>query len=445
MDALTRYLVADRIIPLEKAASFFVDLHSWQRMSGEDDELYAQCIKQAGEEAEDAVLPSPATSDVEGLQEFLAREQEGQAAEEQNSVEYYRQLLEQMRSELSATQQQQSETSQQLEELTAQQQAHEQQMASAQQEGQLAQQAALQQVQSANAAASTALQQAVDAENRALQAKGMEATAKIQQQQVRSQLFDLAAQGLPGSEPPVEEGGAPLDPAAAAVQEAPVEGAEAPATDLNQQGEPLSGDGMPGQQAPAQGGASTPPTELQSPGGEATSGPQANATGESGNVNGNPTAHPVSIKVGEQQPASPAEVIRTRLERLRARQVPPEPKLAAPFSALMRDPRVMGGAIGGVTGASLAALEATGHGPNLDKLRAKIQQGEQRMREPGLRGFSQAFDLAQQKVLLTMGEATQAHPVAATLTGGAMGAMMGSETPAAVAALIREAKALHSR
>lgn len=454
-----------RGIPFEKAAAFYCNLkHGWQVMPPEDDQLMARAIKLASETpaltspgGQGTALASPAPGEEDGLRQYLELEQAGQAAEEQNSVEYYQSLLEQMRSELAAATQQAQEATQRAEQVEALQAEHQSQLASAQQEGQIAQQAALQQVHSANQSAAQAMQQAVDAENRALQAKSQEATAKIQQQQVRSQLFDLASQGLPGSEP--ELGGAgnaaeglsqeqPPETPGGAPQGAEDPNAAAPGTDLNQQGEAATAEGMPGQEAATEApAAAAPPGSPQPPGDSSgavnsgtSSGPQANSDGSAAAPEQDPTAKrtgQVSIKVGGADPV--ALTIAERLKRLQARRG----EKVAGVAELARDPRVVGAVTGGLAGAGLTATEALGRGPDLNKLRARIAEHEQATAQPGVRGFMRAFDLAKDRALLTLGEATQTHPLAATAVGGAMGAAAGAKAGPELVNLAREAASLH--
>lgn len=507
MDAFQRGL--SRQIPLEKAASFFVGLKSWQPPSREDDELLARAVKEAGAalapppvvpavklaapaarlpdlshvksasvrfrlmaallktagdetvRSGESQLSSPTPAEVPPEQEYLANEAAGRAAEESNAVAYYQQCLESARAETAAAQQQVQELEQQLSTVQQAQEQHDSQVQAAQQEGQIAQQAALQQVQSANQQATQAMQQAVDAENRALQAKGQEATAKIQQQQVRSQLFDLASQGLPGTEPELggegnaAQGLAPEQPAAggpavaAGSPEGTPEGDQAatdngaevgggtPGAGLNEAGEPASGEGMPGQEAAPEGaGAAAGATAVQPPGdssGGAGSGsgtgPQSNSDGSASAPEQDPSAKrtgQVSIKVGRAL---------TREESLA--------KIAAALPSYLRDPRVLGALAGGALGAGAAGLEATGHGPDLGKLRARVSEGESAAKQPGLKGFGAALDLAKDRVLLTLGEATQDHPVAATITGGLIGAKAGLEAGPRLTQLAREATNFH--
>jgi hypothetical protein len=342
MDAFQRGL--SRAIPLEKAASFFVGMKTWQRPSAEQ----LSMAKQAAESAlasplerfrkiaaeqeepiqEGASMSSPTPARVPEQSEYLANEAQGLEAENTAAVEYYQQLLEQLRGETAQAQQAAQEAEERTQQLEAAQAEHDSQLSAVQQEGQIAQQAAMQQVQSANMAASTAMQQAVDAENRALQAKTTETSAKIQQQQLRSQLLDLAAQGLPGTEPELgaegnaAEGLNPTPPAAAAPGAPPgaegaegTEGQEATAAagpgagGLNQQGQPANAEGMPGQEASTEAaGAAAPGTQPQPPGdtsggagaGSGT-GPQSNTDGQPSQPEQDPTAKrqgQVSIKVG---------------------------------------------------------------------------------------------------------------------------------------------------
>lgn len=332
-----------RPIPMEKAASFFVGLKTWQPPSAsrlaEVKQAAARVLesplerfrKIAAENEEPiqpgAAMSSPTPNRAPAQGEYLANEAQGLDAENTASVEYYQGLLEQLRGEAAQAQQAAQAAEAHAQELEAAQAEHDSQISAAQQEGQIAQQAAMQQVQSANSAASTAMQQAVDAENRALQAKTTETTAKIQQQQLRSQLLDLAAQGLPGTEPELgaegnaAEGVSPEQPPAAsppAGAEPGAEGAEGQeataaagpgAGGLNQQGQPANAEGMPGQEASQEAaGAAAPGTSAQpsedmsgGAGSGSGTGPQSNTDGQPAQPEQDPTAKrqgQVSIKVG---------------------------------------------------------------------------------------------------------------------------------------------------
>lgn len=89
-------------------------------------------------------------------------------------------------------------------------------------------------------------------------------------------------------------------------------------------------------------------------------------------------------------------------------------------------------------------LEASGHGPDLDKVRARIAKNDAAMRQPGLRSFAKAIDLASDRTLLTMGEAIQAHPVLSTLAAGVAGGIGGAGLGNEAAELFREAKSYHT-
>ncbi len=99
--------------------------------------------------------------------------------------------------------------------------------------------------------------------------------------------------------------------------------------------------------------------------------------------------------------------------------------------------------VGAGVGMGTTALEASGHGPDLGKLRARIATNDAAMKQPGLRGFAKALDLATDRTLLTMGEAVQAHPVASTLAAGVVGGIGGAGVGQEVSELLREAKSYH--
>lgn len=483
-----------RPIPLEKAASFFVDLkrHN-QIVAPADDALFAEAVKVAcapptvktASSKWDSLVAKiklagddsmPASSDAlpppEGAEEapdpYVAEEMAAQEVENTNAIEFYKQKMQELRDQAAASDQQAQEAQSQVADLQQQQDQHDGQIAAATQEGQIAQQAAMQQVQSANTAASTAMSQAVDAENRALTAKGQEAAAKIQQQQVRSQLFDMASQGLPGTEPDVEgdpsgatgaasEGLAPLDDTDTEVADPsadpnadpnadPSAGADAggqgaaPASPdagqggggpssggLNEAGESASSDGMPGQEdapAPAPGAAASP-TAVPPGGGSASDPPQANGTGGGSSTQQNPSTSAqrhVSTKVGSV-----------------------EEKIAAALPHYLRDPKIVGALAGGILGTGAAGAEVASSGKHLDKLRGSIEKNEAISKKPGLHGFSKTYDLARDKAMLTLGEATKRHPVAATITGGLIGAGAGYDTGPKLHKLVSEAAKLHKK
>ena len=527
MDALQRGL--RRGIPMEKAASYFVGLKRGHSLPPEDDAIMAQAVKQAAQaltpprpaapapkvaaarpapvtelpqvksaslrwkllvgqvkEADfnmgqaapgGAAMASPTPADVPEKENYLANEQAGLEAESTAAIDFYRQKLEEARAQTEQLTAENQQLSQQVEQLTGVQGGHDDQLMAHQQEGQIAQQAAMQQVQTANEAAAQAMQQAVEASNAALQAKGQEAAAKIEQQKVRTQLFELASQGLPGSEPELGgagsaaeglETGMPPQPSASMQQDpaggaAPQPGAEggegAPSAGLNQVGEPASAEGMPGQEAtPEAPGAAVGPTALQPPadtsggaGSGSSTGPQSNSDGGPSAPEQDPSAKrtgQVSIKVGHD--------LEQRYQRLLARRAPPADRqeedhrlsmaakaASAALPSFLRSPQVLGALGGGLLGAGAAGLEAAGHGPNLDDLRGRIAEGEEGVQQPGLRGFGKAFDLAKNRALLTLGEATQSHPAAATITGGLMGAGVGSQVAPRLMDLVREAVQLH--
>src|SRR5512140_3202337 len=107
MNAFERGL--SRRIPLEKAAGFFLGLKSHARPNQSEVALMkraaALCKVAADEESvEGSHMTAPTPADVPQQQQYLSNELQGMQAEEQASVEYYRQLLEQMRGETSQAQ-----------------------------------------------------------------------------------------------------------------------------------------------------------------------------------------------------------------------------------------------------------------------------------------------------------------------------------------------------
>jgi hypothetical protein len=514
MNAIERGLM--RPIPLDKAASFFVGLKDFGRVAPADDELMAECVKQAAAEsapqktpiaeeapadsaqvdphpflnvksaslrfkllaglfkaaadetlpsddASAATLASPTPAAVPPQEEYLANEEAGMAAEAQNALQYYQAQLEQARASAAAATESATMAQQQVEELTAQQEAHQTQLTAAQQEGQIAQQAALQQVETANQAAVQAMQQSVGASNQALQAKGQEAAAKIEVQSVRSQLFDMAAQGLPGTEPelggaggaaegmeplapqeagaegaegvPAEEGGeAAADDGAAAAEggeegaeEAPADGSGAPDAGL-EQGATASSDGIAEQEEDPSAAAPAEASPMEAaPGGDAASAGPQSAPGSEGAPPKKPPGQ-ISIKVGTAQ------------ER-RAKIAAALPELFTKTAGL--GAAGIGALAGGALGAGAAGLEASGHGHDLGKMREGIEQRDAAPKRSGIRGFADALALVQDKARLGLGEATRAHPIPATITGGIAGAAMGASAGPRIADLVREAASLH--
>ncbi len=517
MNALERGL--SRPIPFEKAASYFVGLKNFAgAVDRRDAELLEACVKQAEQpvqreplaeeapadvaqkdphpflnvksaslrfrllaaqmktaaeettpsaESSAASLSSPTPAAAPGKSDYLANEEAGRKAETAAALEYYRQRLEEARAEAAQATEQNAQLQQQVEQLSMESQSHQTQLSGAQQEGHLAQQAALQQVETANQAAVQAMQQAVQASNQALQAKGQEAAAKIEVQGVRSQLFDMASQGIPGTEPALggaggaAEGMQPLaagpagepgaegvpaeggeeaaaeDPAAAAAAGGEGEGGEAtPDSGMNQAGESASAAGMPGSQGETAPAAEATPDAVPpqgdgsgdtggSQGGE-SSPPQARSDGSSGTSPDAKRQGQISIKVGS---------VAARRAALEAR-VPELVKKAM-------DPRLIGALAGGAIGAGGTALEAHGHGADLGKIREDISARESAPKRGGLRGFGEALALVEQKARLGLGEATQAHPIPATIVGGLSGAAMGAAAAPGIAGLLREGAALH--
>lgn len=435
-----------RGIPFEKAASFFVNLKNFP-LRGEDDALMAECVKTAARKlaeedsmpAEaDSLTPPTSQSKKDDPSEYIANEAAAQEATDTNAVSYYQQVMEGLRAELEQSQQAAQQAGEQVEQLTAQQDSHEQQIAAATQEGQIAQQAAIQQVNSANTMASQAMQQTVAASNNALQAKATETTAKIQQQALRSQLFDMAAQGLPGTEPevgqegnaaeglepvgddatPQEEGAeAGGDPnAEGAVEDGATEGQAAGAeAGLNEAGEPAQD---PAQTPDGGAGGAAAPDSAPPAGDSSAAPPQANA--DAGAAPTTEKNRQVSIKVG-----SLAKV--------------------AGLADMARDPRVLGGLAGAALGAGGAALEAHGHGPKTEDLQKKVDADQAAVKKPGVAGFAHALELVGHRMQLTASEATQNHPVAATITGGLLGAGVGAAAGPQLKRLVSEAAQLHKR
>jgi hypothetical protein len=121
-----------------------------------------------------------------------------------------------------------------------------------------------------------------------------------------------------------------------------------------------------------------------------------------------------------------------------------QPKTAGAVGRLVRDPRTVGALIGAGTGAGVTALEGAGHGPDLEKFRAKTEQKAEKMKQPGARNFARSLDVGADRQLLTMGETVKAHPVLSTIAAGVAGGVGGYAAGHEIPALLREAKSLRS-
>ena len=111
----------------------------------------------------------------------------------------------------------------------------------------------------------------------------------------------------------------------------------------------------------------------------------------------------------------------------------------------LKNPQVLGGLAGAALGAGAAGLEASGHGPKTEDLQAKVDKSQAAVKKPGLGGFAQALELAGHRMNLTASEATHHHPVAATITGGLLGAGVGAAAGPQLKKLVTEAAQLHKR
>jgi hypothetical protein len=104
---------------------------------------------------------------------------------------------------------------------------------------------------------------------------------------------------------------------------------------------------------------------------------------------------------------------------------------------------MVGGALGAAGGAGLAASEAHGKpiaGGSLDERRQSIEKREAEGSKGGIRGFVQAFDLAKDKAMLSLGEYTKENPTAATIGGGVLGGITGALAGPAIAKGIGKAR-----
>jgi hypothetical protein len=382
----------------------------------------------SSETDEASSMTTPAPPDFDRARAFLEAEQAGKEEEELMAADFYAQKLREAKEQIAMLEQQLEMGGQEVAGYQEQLTGVDNQVAGAQQEGQLAQNAALQQVQTANAAAMDANNRVVDAESRALMATEDATRAKMAITRLREAMLALAGEdpGLAGTTPPPatasgmpgETGatpppGGPSDPAAAG---APPADGGAPPQDLgaapDAQGTPPPAAGNPGMDGavPPQAALNSAPPGAGAPqgGSESSGSPAGGQGGSSGSGPDGKRPGQVSIKVGA----------------LRKQAF---------------DPRLAGTLIGGAVGAGTAGAEAFSDPSELDPLRASVAEREAAGPQPGLRGFANALNLAKDRAMLTLGEATHDHPVLATLTGGLVGASVGGGLGPRVAAGAREA------
>lgn len=233
-----------------------------------------------------------------------------------------------------------------------------------------------------------------EARNHAMLAANM----RLGMEKLRTQLFDIAAQEPTGT---TSQG---VLPAGAA---------EAGAVGQGQATQEMALD--PG---------TAPDSALGGEGGKQPQGPAANAAGAEGAPGAAPSA--MGNESARNAPAAGK---------------PPSAAYAEPTSQLAnKAASVMPAALGAVGfGALGAAAAAHGARKGTGALKEKVQKLES---QEG--GFGHALNLAQAKARLAFGEVAEKHPVAATLTGGALGAMGGATAGREIASEIPQIKSLLS-
>lgn len=344
------------------------------------------------------VPPSPPVSP--DTQKFLTLERMGGEIEEQRASDYYAQRLREKAEEMGLMQQQLQEMQAGADDTAGQLDGMQQAQGVAEQASQVAKQQALESAQQAHAAAEQAMAQTVQATADATQ-------AKLQLQEMRARMLELAGQdpgiaglGSPGQVPGAGQAmpGNPQDPNS-------VSGAGMPGQDPNQQpGQP--GQDQNAQQAqpgqPAAGGDTAGAAPASSGSDSSSSDSSGGGSSSEGSNSGK-----VQVKVGARKTAA--------------------------------HPALLGGLIGGAAGAGLAGMEAMGHGPDPEAQQGKVEELEQASGQPGLKGFGAAFELAKERAMQTLGNATRQHPALATLAGGAIGAGVGASMGPGIASHLGEA------
>lgn len=336
------------------------------------------------------------------IHQYLASEEMGGAAEESNAAEYYKRKFEEATQHLQETSESADAANAMAEQLQTQVSGSQEQIQAAMQQAQMASQAAMTNVQQAHEMAMTATQQAMTSQAEVLKQKQLAAAMKMGITQVKDQVMSslandptdaLAAQLT--SPPPGSGGVVGGDPAGQS-------------QDPNAQGGSMQN---PSVQADAQGTAKTDQTQgaadqaagaegqTNSAGtgeeGEGASDARSGKSEGEGSSNSTKGSTKVEIKQG-----SVASFIRKKAGVL--------PPLSLPGA-------LGGGAIGAGIGAAYAHT-------NRDKLRGKVEE----LGNVKERSFSQALDLAQSKARLALGEASEEHPMATTISSGAYGAITGA-------------------
>jgi len=276
-------------------------------------------IKRAAEEM--ATLPSPGAQGATPLDPsaYLAVEQAGQNAQNENAVEFYKQKLEAAKAELAQLQEGQQSAQQQIQQLSEQMQQ--------------SQQAAEGERQNFQSMTAQATQQAAMAQDQALMAQRASAAMRMAYQQLRGSLLELAQ-----NDPPAGTGG---DPSTAAPP-------------------PMMGD-------PGMGGAGAPPGAAPAAAAAAPQEAAAPAGAPAGTA-------PLAAKTASRPPSREeldAEWERVmRMERDSARAEPhtlmsPSAAMALALGAyggglggtLGRGPTLIGAGAGAALGATVGALQ----------------------------------------------------------------------------------------
>jgi hypothetical protein len=363
------------------------------------------------------------------MNEYMANEQDGRAAEEENQASFLRERLQATMAELSTAQGMASTAQQTAEQLQMAQAQHEQQLQAAQQQSQLATDAAMQNVQQAHELALKATTQALQAKDDAINTHQLAAQMRMSYQDMRGSIMDAVAQdaaapigeaikqkgmesqSVPpqGEEEAAGQNGSGPDPGA---EGAPKEGGQGDTPDPDN----VNKDAKPQEQAGGEGGppAAAAPNSIAPASGGPEHANQANADG--GGEIGGANPMPNSMRGTKDQPG----VVSTDAASKQA-----SVKLAGPWGSVFQS--AMGhlkenapyAAAGGALGAALPFVEShMGH----DKLRGKVKELE----ESGEGGFGHALNLAQNKIRLSLGELSEKHPGAMSVAGGVMGAAAGA-------------------
>lgn len=385
-------------------------------------------LKRAFDEmfGEDSGAPGSVAPDVD-MNQYIATEQLGRAAEEENQVEFLRQKLQAAVAETQAARDMASTAQTSAEQLQTIQAQHQQELQAAQQQAQLATDAAMENVNQAHELALKATSQALQAKDDAINTHQMAAQMRMAYQDMRGSIMDavaqdaaapigeaikqkgLESQAVPpqGTQDPAGPDGTGPDPGA---EGAPKEGAQGDTPNpqnVNKDAAPQEAADQTNLSAPAAGPGTVPPM------GEDHKS-QANADGGGGLFDGSAGAQSNSQRGTTDQKG----VVSTDAAAKQA-----SVKLAGPWGAVFQ--QALGhlksnapyAAAGGALGAALPFVESrVGH----DALREKVQKLEG---QEG--GFGQALQLAKSKMQLALGEVAEKHPKSSMLAGGVIGAGAG--------------------